>query len=248
MVLTESTGSDVVKVSHLHNWMQDLDEGLRAKIQNRMTLRNYDDGEVIYRQGDEGNHLYQIKSGRVKVCNYSADGKEILFGVLRSGDCFGEMSLIDQQSRFNYTIAFGKLELALLSRADFFNLYEQNPQVSQALNLMFSRRLRISSNGMLGLTLMGVRERLALTLLREGVADGEGNVSVDLSQEMLGKMLNAARQSVGKELKFFESQGWIQVQYGKILICDLEALSTNYESLLGQEPLLADYGRDSSQS
>ena len=237
----------MVKVSHLHNWMQELDETLRSDIQQLMTSRSYRDGEVIYRQGDEGNHLYQIKSGRVKVCNYSADGKETLFGVLRSGDCFGEMSLVDQQPRFNYVIAFGELELALLSRTDFLRLYQNHPQVSQALNLMFCRRLRISSNGMLGLTLMGVRERLALTLLREGVEDDAGVINVDLSQEILGKMLNAARQSVGKELKFFESKGWIRVQYGKIVICDLDALRTNYESLLGQDSLLADYDAGASQ-
>jgi len=223
----------MAKVSHLHNWMQDLGEELLQKIQKKMTSKRYSNEEQVYGQGDEAQCLYQVKSGRVKVCNYSPSGKEMMFSVLREGDCFGEMSLIDQQSRFNHVSAMGAVELKLLPKAHFLHFYQNYPEVSQALNLMFCRRLRISFHGMEGLTLMGVRERLALTILREAESDVTGVLGIDLSQEMLGKMLNATRQSVGKELKFFESKGWIQVQYGKIVVSDADALRSGYESLLG---------------
>jgi CRP/FNR family transcriptional regulator, cyclic AMP receptor protein len=221
------------KISHLHNWMQNLDGELLQKIQKKMTSKHYSNEEQVYAQGDQAQCLYQVKSGRVKVCNYSSDGKEMMFSVLRESDCFGEMSLIDQQPRFNHISAMGGVELKLLAKADFLHFYQNYPAVSQALNLMFCRRLRFSFHGMEGLTLMDVRERLALTILREAEADVAGVLRVDLSQEMLGKMLNATRQSVGKELKFFESQGWIEVQYGKIVVTDAPALRSGYESLLG---------------
>lgn len=231
----------MVKVSHLHNWMQDLDDSVVAEIQNKMTIKSFVNEQLIYDQGDEADCLYQIKSGRVKVCNYSSDGKEIMFSALRSGDCFGEMSLIDHQPRFNHVSAMGDTQLAILSKPDFLHFYQNNSAISQALNLMFCRRLRITFHGMEGLTLQGVRERLASTILREAAEDTDGVLRVDLSQEILGKMLNASRQSVGKELKFFESKGWIRVQYGKILILDLAAFESNYESHLGQGHVLAGY-------
>ncbi len=231
----------MIKVSHLHNWMQDLDADTVAEIQSKMILKLFSDEQLVYAQGDEADCLYQVRSGRVKVCNFSPEGKEIMFSALRPGDCFGEMSLIDQQPRFNHVSAMGDTQLALLSKVDFLNFYRSNRQVAQALNLMFCRRLRISFHGMEGLTLLGVRERVALSLMREADVDAAGVTSVDLSQELLGKMLNASRQSVGKELKFFEAQGWIRVQYGKILILDMAALEADYESHLGHQHILAGY-------
>ncbi len=234
----------VIKVSHLHNWMQDLDDELRARIQQKMISKTYDSGAVIYGQGDEASYLFQVKAGRVKVCNYSEEGKEILFSILRAGDCFGEMSLIDHQPRFNSVSAYGQTELNCLHRHDFLHFYQTCPQVAQALNLMFCRRLRITFNSVEGLTLMGVRERLAVTLLREADADDQGLMQVDLSQEMLGKMLNATRQSIGKELKYFESEGWIQLHYGKIQLIDRIALEQRYSEWLGQGQVLPDYSEE----
>ncbi|MGH1370713.1 MAG: Crp/Fnr family transcriptional regulator [Cellvibrionaceae bacterium] len=231
----------MIKVSHLHNWMRDLDEDVVAEIQNKMTQKKFTDEQLVYAQGDQADCLYQVISGRVKVCNYSAEGKEIMYSALRPGDCFGEMSLIDQQPRFNHVLAMGDTQLAMLSKAEFLKFYRGNNAVAQALNLMFCRRLRISFRGMEGLTLLGVRERVALSILREAATDADGATSVDLSQELLGKMLNASRQSVGKELKFFESQGWIQVQYGRILVLNLAAFEAAYESHLGHEHVLANY-------
>lgn len=231
----------MVKVSHLHNWMQNLDSSTVTAINSKMTFKQFSDEQIVYAQGDEADCLYQVKSGRVKVCNYSAEGKEIMFTALRPGDCFGEMSLIDQQPRFNHVSAMGETQLAILSKTDFLNFYQNNSAIAQALNLMFCRRLRISFHGMEGLTLLGVRERVALSIMREAETDAEGVTSVDLSQEMLGRMLNASRQSVGKELKFFESQGWIRVQYGKILVLDMAAFEADYESYLGHEHVLAGY-------
>ncbi len=234
----------MIKVSHLHNWMQDLDGEVRTRIQQKMVIKTYDSGAAIYSQGDEAFYLYQIKAGRVKVCNYSEDGKEILFSILRAGDCFGEMSLIDHQPRFNSVSAYGETELNCLNRQDFHYFYQTCPQVSQALNLMFCRRLRITFNSVEGLTLMGVRERLALTLLREADEDDQGQIQIDLSQEMLGKMLNATRQSIGKELKYFESEGYIQLHYGKIQLIERAALEQRYSGWLGQGQVLPDYSQE----
>lgn len=231
----------MLKVSSLHNWISQLDKALRLQIDARMSERDFCHGESVYRQGDRAHCLYQVASGRVKVANYSPDGKELLFSILRAGDCFGEMSLIDAQPRLNHVSALGDTRLKLLAKADFLEFYDGFPEVAKSLNVMFCRRLRFSFHGMEGLSLMSVRERLAVSLLRFATRHESDLPSVEVSQEELGKMLNATRQSIGKELKYFESQGLIELRYGKVILCDVKALLRDYEILLGDEALSARY-------
>ena len=95
-------------------------------------------------------------------------------------------------------------------------------------------------------SLLPLRQRLARTIVRMGHSLGRVNedgstILEGISHDELGKMVGAARQSVGRELKALEREGAIKIEYGKLIIYDIAAFGGAYDRLLGVEPVTPDY-------
>jgi CRP/FNR family transcriptional regulator, cyclic AMP receptor protein len=91
-------------------------------------------GEVIVQAGDRGNSLYLVLEGRARVVGKSR--------VLRPGDFFGEMALIDGGPRSATIIAASQVRLMMLQRQTFLKALEHNPQIGLAIMETLSERVR----------------------------------------------------------------------------------------------------------
>lgn len=102
-------------------------------------------GETVFEAGSAGNEMYIIKSGRVKVYRVF-DDNEITFAEFGTGDCFGEMSLIDEYPRSASATALEDCVLLALPRATFKQIVERDPSLGVKLLLavaeVFSKRMR----------------------------------------------------------------------------------------------------------
>jgi len=232
-------------IYNLHNFIDELPDKIISEWLELSVKRTFSDQESIYLQGDESTDLYQICSGEVRFCNYSEDGKEMVLTTFKTGDCFGEMGLIDSLPRSSHTIAVGETTLRVLSKNKFHYLYDKYPEVAKYINVMLVHRIRMIWQVTEDAATLSLHQRLARVLMRlsysHGNKESNGVYSIGTSQEDLGRMLGASRQSVSKELKALESEGCIEVQYGKILIADPVALNAHYENLMGQQQFVPVY-------
>jgi CRP-like cAMP-binding protein len=234
------------KIPGLHNWVDELPAAVHEALTACMQAQRYVDGEAIYRVGEEARGLYLIKSGDVRLCNYTYNGKQIQMVYFHAGDCFGEMGLIDELPRFNNAYAMGDVVLQVLAPSDFRRLYNAHPEISQALNRFLCRRLRLTFSQAEEASALTLKERLLRMLAHLGYSRGiavDGLVMIeDVSHESLANMLGATRQSVSRELKGIEKSGYIELRYGKIVIPDLPGLGEIIDQLLTGEQLVASYG------
>lgn len=101
-------------------------------------------GELIVREGDQGDSLFVICSGSAEVLK-SAPGTEAVFGkriaILKVGDVFGEMELIDMQNRSATVRALEPVSALALSSADLFRIYEADLPTFALLVLNLAREL-----------------------------------------------------------------------------------------------------------
>ena len=77
--------------------------------------------------------MYQLLAGGVRMCNYSFSGKEAVIGIFNPGDCFGELGIIDGLPRLGHAIAAGPTTLRVLSKKQFFLLYDKYSEFSKQL-------------------------------------------------------------------------------------------------------------------
>ena len=126
--------------------------------------RTYPKSSVILFEDDPGDALYVVVTGRVKVVLVGEDGREVILSVLKDGDFFGEMALIDDEPRSAHVIAMEDASLLVLRREDFQQRLREAPGMAVGLLRALSRRLG-EGGGKIG----GV-----LPLLRDTAGGGPG--------------------------------------------------------------------------
>ncbi|HEY0544266.1 MAG TPA: type VI secretion system baseplate subunit TssG [Pyrinomonadaceae bacterium] len=103
------------------------------QLLSRMKVRSYDKYEVIVKQGDKGESMFAIRSGRVRVTRREEDGREVTLGVLGDRECFGEMSLLLGKHREATVIALEKSEILKLDKDDFDDFAAHHPRWAKTL-------------------------------------------------------------------------------------------------------------------
>lgn len=235
------------RIAGFHSWLKELPASVRDEVLGSMQSRDYAAGAAVWHLGDAASECYLIRSGRVRMSNYSYTGKEIQIVEFRAGDCLGEMSLIDGLPRFNNAYASEPATLMVLRKQDFDRLYRRHPEVSRQLNIFLCRRLRLAYASAEDASALALRDRVARLVARLGSSASEGGAGAtvsNLSHESLARMLGASRQSVNRELKELERAGLIGISYGKITIPELAALLRYCERLIGAETIVPDYRDD----
>jgi CRP/FNR family cyclic AMP-dependent transcriptional regulator len=236
----------VHKISNLHNWVSELPDAIAAEVRRQFVTRKLIDGEYLYHQGDPPDACYQVAQGRLKVCNYNYAGQELVHTHLIAGDCVGDWGLIIAQPRMNNAVACGDTEINVLRKNPFNALYDKHADIPRALNRVMAQRLRLAFMLSEDASLLPLHQRLARVIIRMAHSLGhvgpDGSITLEnISHEELAKMVGAARPSVGRELKKLEQEGFIDIQYGKLVIRDIAAFGEQYDRLLSVEPVVADY-------
>src|SRR5712671_7016662 len=99
-------------------------------------------GAVLFRTGDEGDAMYLIEEGKVRICVRAKDGHEVTLTELHRGDFFGEMALLDGKPRSADAQVAEDARLAVLSREHFLSFVSSNPNVALEMLTALANRLR----------------------------------------------------------------------------------------------------------
>ncbi len=97
----------------------------------------FDAQQLIFKEGDQGDAMYLITDGKVKV-----HSGERVFAELGQKQCFGEMSILDAEPRSASVTALSELTLLKIQREDFTELLTEKPEISQGIIKVLTRRLR----------------------------------------------------------------------------------------------------------
>jgi CRP-like cAMP-binding protein len=104
------------------------------------SIREYAGDRMIFSEGEPGDELYIIQKGSVKITKI-AEGKEMLLAVLKPGDIFGEMALLESKPRTACAITFGDCTLLAVSRVNFTRIVAIQPQIIARLTTLLAERI-----------------------------------------------------------------------------------------------------------
>src|SRR5258706_493277 len=178
---------------------------------------------VVLTEGEMGDSVFMIQSGKVKVFIGDQDGREMILKILGRGDFFGEMSMIDKQPRSASVTTPESSIFLVMSHAAFEKCIEQVPRIATVVMRILAQRVREADKKIGTLALMDVYGRVASTLLELAVVDnGKLMVSEKLSQQELANMVGASREMVNRILKDLSDRGFISVESKCITIINRE--------------------------
>lgn len=201
----------------------------RQSLIDSMVKVELNRGEVLFDEGENGDRLYIIEEGKIKLGSSSGDGRENLLAILGPGEMFGELSLFDPGPRSLSASAVSDSILYELEHSALVRVIEERPVVAKHLLTALARRLRRTNEALADLVFSDVPGRVAKALLdlstRFGERVDEGiRVAHDLTQEELAQLVGASRETVNKALADFAGRGWVRREGRAVVLLDIDRL------------------------
>ena len=142
-------------------------------------------GEMLFQKGDPGDALFGVRRGQIRIETGASDGSRLTLNFMGPGDLFGEVAVLDGQSRTADATAGEPTELFVLRREDFLAHLEREPRVAIKIIQLLCQRIRWQSERMEESMLQPLPVRLARRLC--ALASDFGS-EVHISQEQLGRL------------------------------------------------------------
>ncbi len=183
--------------------------------------------QIILLENEDGDTMFTIIKGKVKVTAFSEHGKEVIFSILYEGDFFGDMSLLDGKPRSASVVAIEDSEVRMIRRSDFIRLLEKHPRIALKLLEELTSRLRKADERIESLALLDVTGRIAGILLQlaeeKKVSQGDGLViKARPTHQELANMAGTTRETVTRILKQLERKSYVSIEGKDIIIFDPE--------------------------
>jgi CRP-like cAMP-binding protein len=180
-------------------------------------------GELLFQKGDPGDALFGVRRGQVRIETGAADGSRLTLNFMGAGDVFGEVAVLDGESRTADATAGEACELFVIRREALLDFLEREPKVAIKLIRLLCQRIRWQSERMEESVLQPLPVRLARRLCK--LSDDFGS-EVHISQEQLGVFVGAARESVNRQLQSWRKDGILDLQRGRILLQNMTRLNS----------------------
>lgn len=186
-------------------------------------LRRYAREEGIIQQGESGNTMFFIVSGKVKVVLSGGHKEGIVLSVLKEGEFFGELSLIDDEPRSCNIIAIEESSLFVLTRNLFHNICKIHPEIIIKVLREMARRLRKADEKIGTLAFLDVYGRTVQVLYE--IANDTGNAVEDgilierfPTHHYLASMIGTTRESVSRVIHSLRKTGHLKYLKGRKVV------------------------------
>lgn len=191
--------------------------------------RRHRAGEVLFREGDPGDAVLVVLSGRVKLHGVTETGREAVLGVREPGDLIGEMSAIDGAPRSATATAFEPVEVLAVPPSAFTAFLARTPGVAVVVLRTVMARLRDADRKRVEFVAQDTVGRVCARLVELGERFGrpcDDGVEIDLTitQEELAGWTGSSREAVIKALHALRELRWVATRRRGITLLDVDAL------------------------
>jgi CRP/FNR family transcriptional regulator len=219
---------DTVRLLERVPMFDGLNPGEIEELAKVAVPRSYAGGQVVFREGDQGDTCFIVKSGAVKITREHG-GRTIALAELRGGDMFGELSMFGGEVRSATAQALEDTLAVALLAGDVRRLLAGNPEIALKMLEAMANRVRATNQRLANQSFQTVAGRVAGVLMElvdarqsEGAADS--NVLVETTQADIAQLAGASRESASRFLATLERQGLVTTQRGKVIVHDPGAL------------------------
>src|SRR5580700_9023116 len=212
-----------------------LDADDLERIAELAVPRQFEPGQVVFREGDASDTCYVVRSGRARAVREHSGGRTITLATFGPGDIFGELALFEDERRSATVEAIEPTSVVAVLGPDMRRLMVEHPGISARLVIALGRRLRETNERLSRQSFQTVQSRVAV-VLSELVAqelaeakEGEqeepsGDVLVTATQADLAQLAGSSRESASRFLAVLERAGVISQGRGRLVVHDPDAL------------------------
>lgn len=180
-------------------------------------------GEPIFEEGETINGIFCIKDGVCKLSKLSANGKDQIVKLVKSGELLGQRSMISEEPANLSAVALNDMDVCFIPKKEVMAFFNTNNQFSMEVMKSICGDLKDADDLMVSMAQKTVKERLAETLLyleNNFGKNEDGTLCTQLTREELAGMIGTATESCIRLLSEFKKNGWIELIGKKIALKD----------------------------
>ncbi len=199
-----------------------------AKFTEDRQVKSYRKKESIYHEGDYPRGIFYISAGKVKIFRSHDYGKELITSLLKEGDFFGYISMMEEAPYKENAQAIEDADITFIPRKDFFDLVYSNWEVARKFLQILTKSVAEQQEQLVELAYSSVRRRVAEALLllqKKYKKDDDQAFSTAISREDLANIVGTATESLIRTLSDFKSEKLIEIREGKIFLLDEKKLN-----------------------
>jgi len=195
-----------------------LPDALLQQIARQAVLRSFPKNAIIVTEGDEGDSLYVLVSGRAKVFVSDSEGKEVQLNQLGPGEYFGEVTL-DGGMRSASVMALEDCRCAVLRRTEIAGFMAEHPDFALHVIRKLAHRVRSLTDSVRDLAFIDVYGRVARLLL-ELAQEVEGRMVIEdrMTQKDIAARVGASREMVSRIFSDLTEGGYVRKEAGRIVV------------------------------
>jgi CRP/FNR family transcriptional regulator len=190
--------------------------------------REFEPGEVVFREGDASDTCYVVRDGRARALRTHRDGRSLTLATFGPGDIFGELALFEDEKRSATVEAIERTTAVAVLGPDMRRLMSEHAEISSRLVIALGRRLRETNERLSRQSFQTVQSRVAVVLSelvdQELVEGKSGDVLVTATQADLAQLAGSSRESASRFLAVLERAGVISQGRGRLVVHDADAL------------------------
>jgi CRP/FNR family transcriptional regulator, cyclic AMP receptor protein len=199
-----------------------------SQIQHIFVQRACRKGQIIFLEEETGNYMYLVLSGKVKVSKAGTGGKETILAIHRTGDFFGEMSLLDGKTSPATVSAMEDAKIISVSGADFHKHLMHNEKVMlQIIHVLCARLRQVWQTQSVSSSTADARIRMGIYQLakKHGIRDAHGTIiDLKITHQELAEMVGTSRETVTRTLAHLREQGIIEIEQRRITLINADSL------------------------
>jgi CRP/FNR family transcriptional regulator len=191
--------------------------------------REFEPGQVVFREGDSSDTCYIVRSGRARAVREHSDGRVITLATFGPGDIFGELAMFEDERRSATVEALEPTVAVAVLGPDMRRLMNEHPGIAMRLAIALGRRLRESNERLSRQSFQTVQSRVAVVLrdlVSQQIAAGAAPTEVLLTatQADLAQLAGSSRESASRFLAVLERADVISQGRGRLTVHDPKAL------------------------
>jgi CRP/FNR family transcriptional regulator, cyclic AMP receptor protein len=207
----------------------DLEERELAEVAQVAVPRHWDRGEVIFREGDQGDTCYLLRTGAVVLTREHQDGRMVALAELRAGALFGELAMFRGETRSATAEAIEPTTAVALLASDMQRLIRRSPDLALKFLGTLAERVSRTNERLLQQSFQTVAGRVASALLAQVIArqaEGapEADVLIRSTQAEIANLAGTSRESASRFLATLEREGVVSLGRGKVTVHEPERL------------------------
>ncbi|HEY1275400.1 MAG TPA: Crp/Fnr family transcriptional regulator [Thermoleophilaceae bacterium] len=216
-------GEDTARLLSRTEVFGGLEERELEEVAQVAVPRSWSRGEMIFREGDEGETCYIIRSGAVMLTREHQDGRMLALAELRGGDMFGELAMFRHETRSATAESIESTTSVALLAPDMQRLIRSNPTIALKLLEVLAERVSRTNERLLQQSFQTVAGRVASALVAQTVArQAEGapdqDVLIRATQAEIAQLAGTSRESASRFLATLERAGVVTLGRGKVTV------------------------------